>query len=57
MLNFLLSKASAAGLGVEFAPQADITGGVDSMESFWVVAGILVVAGVAGFFAYKFFLE
>ena len=57
MLNFLASKVSASGLGTDFAPQADVTGGTDSMAMFWVVAGILVIAGLGGFFAYKFFLE
>ncbi|MFA7050209.1 MAG: hypothetical protein WC164_03855 [Patescibacteria group bacterium] len=57
MFSFLIKKASAAGLGTEFAPQASVTGGSDSMTLFWIVAGILVVAGIAGLFAYKTFFD
>jgi len=57
MFNFIIKNVSASGLGTEFAPQASMTGGSDSMSLFWVVGGVLLIAGVAGFFAYKFFLE
>ncbi len=57
MINLFIKKVSAAGLGTEFAPQATMTGGSDSMTLFWIVAGILVVAGIAGLFAYKTFFD
>lgn len=57
MIDLLVKKVSAAGLGTEFAPQATVTGGSDSMTLFWIVAGILVIAGVAGLFAYKTFFD
>ncbi len=57
MFSFFIKEASAAGLGTEFAPQASVTGGSDSMTLFWIVAGILVVAGIAGLFAYKTFFD
>lgn len=57
MFDFIIKNVYASGLGTEFAPQADMMGGGGSMDLFWKVAGLLVLAGIAGFFAYKFFLE
>ncbi len=57
MINLFIKEVSAVGLGTEFAPQATMTGGSDSMTLFWIVAGILVVAGIAGLFAYKTFFD
>lgn len=57
MINLFIKEVSAVGLGTEFAPQATMTGGSDSMTLFWIVAGILVIAGIAGLFAYKTFFD
>lgn len=57
MYSFFVTKALASGLGTEFAPQASMTGGQDSMNLFWIVAGIIFVIGVGILFAYKTFFD
>jgi hypothetical protein len=55
MFNSIIKQASASDLGTEFVPQADALGSSGTMDLFWPVLGILVIAGIAGAIAYKIF--
>lgn len=43
--------------GSEFYPQADAMGGAGSMASFWPILGILALAIIVSFIAYRIFFD
>jgi hypothetical protein len=45
------------GFGSEFQAQADVMGGGSSAISFWPILGILVLAVIVAFIAYKILLD
>jgi hypothetical protein len=46
-----------SGFGSDFQPQADVMGGSSSAISFWPILGILILAIIVAFIAYKIFFD